>query len=83
MNARFKRFKILNENLVRSIKWEGVMHEIFIETTLKPLQSGCHIEQVPTRWTGRQEGHSKNSFLRNLRYVLLAIKLLLKNHDRP
>ena len=75
-------FKIIKKEVVRSIKWEGVMHEIFIETTLKPLQNGCHIEQVPTLWIGRRQGRSQNSFLKNLRYVKLAVKLKLTSFKK-
>ncbi len=68
-------FKILKKDLIDTIDWEGTYHEIFIETTLKPLLQNAAIRQVPTLWTGRQEGISKNSFLINCRYVWLAVKL--------
>ena len=70
-------FKILSKDLVRQIRWEGTMHEIYIETTVKPLKLKATVEQVPTVWIGRKEGESKNTFLRNFRYVRLAIKVLL------
>ena len=68
-------FKILKKDLVDVITWEGTRHEIFIETTLKPLLLNVSIDQVPTVWTGRMEGFSKNSFYINCRYVWLAVKL--------
>lgn len=68
-------FKILKKDLADAITWEGVLHEIFIETTLKPLLKNATICQVPTVWTGRKEGVSKNSFYVNFRYVWLALTL--------
>lgn len=69
-------FKILKKDLADAITWEGTLHEIFIETTLKPLLQNAAIRQVPTVWTGRKEGLSKNSFYINFRYVWLAVKLM-------
>lgn len=68
-------FKILKKDLVEAISWKGTRHEIFIETTLKPILLNASIDQVPTVWTGRMEGFSKNSFYINCRYVWLALKL--------
>jgi len=72
-------FKILSRNLIEKINWEGILHEIYIETTVKPIKLGYRIEQVPTVWIGRVEGESKNTFTRNFRYVKLALKVLLAN----
>ncbi len=69
-------FKTLKKDMVDAINWEGTFHEIFIETTLKPLLQNASIYQVPTVWTGRKEGVSKNSFFINCRYVWLAVKLI-------
>lgn len=69
-------FKTLKKNVINSIKWEGVLHEIFIETTVKPLRKNFYIEEIPTVWIGRREGVSKNSFIKNFRYILLALKVL-------
>jgi len=71
-------FKILKTDLIRQIEWEGTLHEIYIETTVKPLKQRASIDQVPTIWIGRKEGESKNTFLKNFRYVLLAFKVLFK-----
>jgi glycosyltransferase involved in cell wall biosynthesis len=68
-------FKILQKPLIDAIPWEGTLHEIFIETTLKPLLKNASIRQVPTVWRGREEGVSKNSFYINCRYVWLALRL--------
>jgi dolichol-phosphate mannosyltransferase len=68
-------FKILQKELVDAITWEGTLHEIFIETTLKPLLQNASVRQVPTVWTGRKEGVSKNNFYINCRYVWMAVSL--------
>lgn len=75
-------FKILKQEIAKGIQWEGTLHEIAIETTLKPLKSGYYLEQVPSVWIGRTEGESKNTFARNFRYVWIALKILVSppNH---
>ncbi len=70
-------FKILKKEVIDSIDWESAFHEIYIETTIKPLQRGYRVAEVPTVWIGRREGRSVNSFLRNFGYIRLALKVLL------
>jgi dolichol-phosphate mannosyltransferase len=70
-------FKILSRPIVENVHWEGTLHEICIETTVKPLKKGYRIDQVPSTWVGRREGRSANTFLRNFRYVGLALKILV------
>ncbi len=69
-------FKTIKNEVARKIRWEGTLHEHFIETTIKPLKLGYKVEQVPTVWIGRHEGESKNTFFRNFRYVKLALAVL-------
>jgi len=71
-------FKVLKKTVVDQIQWQGTLHEIYIETTVKPLKIGYKVDQVPTVRIGRKVGESKNSFLRNFRYVKLALEVLLK-----
>jgi glycosyltransferase involved in cell wall biosynthesis len=66
--------KLLSKQVAESIEWKGTMHEICIETTVKPLKKGYHLEQVPTVWVGRKEGSSVNTFFKNFRYVKLGFK---------
>jgi len=66
--------KLLSKDLAESIGWEATMHEICIETTVKPLKLGYHLEQVPTVWVGRQEGRSVNTFFKNFCYMKLWFK---------
>ena len=68
-------FKILTKQVIDSIAWESAFHEIYIETTVKPLKKGYHVEEVPTVWIGRREGTSVNTFFRNFGYVKLALKV--------
>ena len=71
-------FKILKKKVAEKIQWEGTLHEIFIETTVKPLRAGFTFEEVPSVWISRKEGVSKNTFMRNFRYIRLAIETLIK-----
>lgn len=66
--------KLLSKEVTESVAWEGALHEICIETTVKPLKLGCHLEQVPTVWVGRSEGRSVNTFFKNFRYVKMGLK---------
>lgn len=75
-------FKILKSRVAKNIPWEGTLHEIFIETTVKPLRAGYRFEEVPSVWISRKEGVSKNTFMRNFRYIRLAIETLLKPPPR-
>lgn len=75
-------FKILSGEIARSIEWEGVLHEIYIETTIKPIKKGFRMEQVPSVWIGRREGRSVNTFFRNFRYVRLAFQVLFTRSNR-
>ena len=68
-------FKILSKEVTQSIAWEGTLHEVCIETTLRPLKKGYYLEQVPTVWVGRKEGRSVNPFFRNFRYVNMGLKI--------
>ena len=70
-------FKIISKKLESKINWQSSLHEICIETTIKPLTNNAKIEQVPTIWIGRKEGYSKNSFMKNFRYLSLALKVRL------
>lgn len=72
-------YKILSKKICNDINWEGTAHEIYIETTIKPIKKRYHIEQIPTIWIGRIEGKSKNSFFKNFRYVKMAFKVLLSS----
>jgi len=55
--------------LIDAIEWHGTLHEICIETTVKPIKHGYNLQQVPSVWVGRREGRSVNTFFKNFRYV--------------
>jgi dolichol-phosphate mannosyltransferase len=71
-------FKLLRAELVHEIPWEGTLHEIGCETTLKPLRLGISLTEVPTTWVARKEGQSTNNFMRNFRYVGMACSILTR-----
>ena len=70
-------FKILSKKITDSIEWQGTLHEICIETTVKPIKQGYRIRQIPSVWVGRKEGRSVNTFLKNFRYVKMGFKTLV------
>jgi glycosyltransferase involved in cell wall biosynthesis len=76
-------FKLIRAELAHGIAWEGTLHEIACETTLKPIRLGMRVAEVPSRWTARTQGASKNTFLRNLRYVATALRVLGRGVPAP
>ena len=71
-------FKIIKKELADNIQWTGELHEIYIETTVRPLKLKYKIEQIPTIWIGRKEGISKNTFFKNFRYISVAFNVLFE-----
>ena len=71
-------FKLIRDDLVRGIDWQGTLHEIACETTLKVVRLGVSVAEVPSKWTARTQGVSKNTFWRNFRYVRIAAAILLR-----
>jgi dolichol-phosphate mannosyltransferase len=76
-------FKMIRRELAQGIAWEGALHEIACETTLKPIRRGVRVVEVPSRWTARTQGVSKNTFLRNFRYVAMALRILGRGVQAP
>jgi dolichol-phosphate mannosyltransferase len=76
-------FKILSKEITNSIEWQGTLHEICIETTVKPIQRGFRLDQIPSVWVGRKEGTSVNTFFKNFRYVKMAFRILAMGRQRP
>jgi len=74
-------FKILSKEVAEAIKWEGTLHEICIETTVRPIKMGYRVDQIPSIWVGRREGRSVNTFFRNFRYVRTAFRVLVENQQ--
>jgi glycosyltransferase involved in cell wall biosynthesis len=76
-------FKLIRRELAQALAWEGTLHEIACETTLKPIRLGVRVAEVPSRWTARTHGVSKNTFLRNFRYVAMALRILGRGIRAP
>jgi len=70
-------FKILSRQITDSIKWQGTLHEICIETTVKPIKQGYRLEQIPSVWVGRERRTQREYVSENFRYVEMACKTLL------
>ncbi len=71
-------FKLIRAELVHGIDWQGTLHEIACETTLKVVRLGVSVSEVPSKWTARTEGVSKNTFWRNFRYLKTALVILFR-----
>ncbi|MCH8748728.1 glycosyltransferase [Patescibacteria group bacterium] len=65
-------YKLLEQGVAHNINWEGDRHEFATETTLKPIHLGLKVCEVPTNWTRRKEGRSKNKFSDNFRYFSMT-----------
>lgn len=70
-------FKLIKKEKIDNVHWNSIFHEIATETTLRLLKMGCYVEEIPTVWTQRQSGVSKNPFHRNFRYVKKAVEILI------
>jgi dolichol-phosphate mannosyltransferase len=69
-------YKLLRAELIHRVVWTSVMSEIGCETTLKPMWLGVPVIEVPTVWRARTQGRSTNKFLRNFRYLGMALRIL-------
>ena len=55
-------FKILSKEMTQSIDWQGTLHEICIETTVKPIKKGYRMEQIPSvGWAAKKAAASIHS----------------------
>ncbi len=71
-------FKVLRAEVVHAISWTSTLSEIGCETTLRPIRLGVPVAEVPSTWTARTQGRSSNTFLRNFRYVGMALSILTR-----
>ena len=76
MTFGYRGFKT---SIVKKIKWENYKHSFFFETIIKPINMGCNIKEIPTKWVAREDGSPvisrdylnfifiglKNRFIRN------------------
>lgn len=70
-------FKMMTGRYARGFAWRGELHEIACETSLRPIRAGARVCEVPSKWTARTQGASQNTFLRNFRYVDMALRILV------
>lgn len=70
-------FKLGRAEVLQGFDWSGQYHEIGCETTLRPIRAGYRVGEVPTVWRQRRQGRSSNPLWRNLRYVWMALAILL------
>ncbi len=62
-------YRLFPTPLVQAIRWEGLRHELLLETVLKPLRLGVPVVEVPTSWSPRTDGRSQNSLATQGRYL--------------
>ena len=74
-------FKLFDARLLTQVHWWGTLHEIAMETTLKPLKLRYRVREIPTVWRKRTEGYSKAGLRKRLRYVPHALRILLASRD--
>ncbi|MBF0594284.1 MAG: glycosyltransferase family 2 protein [Candidatus Omnitrophica bacterium] len=53
--------KLFRADLIKNMPWECAGHDLCLESILKMIKLGAHIEEVPTQWIKRCEGKSKNN----------------------
>lgn len=68
-------FRMTKTSIIKSIKWTCLNHEIFFETLLKPLRLKCHIIEIPSQWTPRQEGESQIRMHYFIKYFYIGFML--------
>ncbi len=69
-------FKLMKAEVARTVIWTAQFQDIGVETTLKPIKAGYHVEEIPTVWRRRGTGTTTNNFWRNFRYVGYAMAIL-------
>ena len=74
-------YRLFPTALVQSIRWEGLRHELLLESVLKPLRLGIEVVEVPTAWAARQEGESQNSLSTQARYIGTLVRTRLRPVD--
>lgn len=74
-------FKLLRKEIVDRLHWESEFHDLAVEITLKLLKYGYRIEEVPTTWTARKIGASKNNMKGNFRYVIRGLSVRLQKKE--
>ncbi|MFC2153936.1 glycosyltransferase family 2 protein [Candidatus Altiarchaeota archaeon] len=68
-------YKMMKNEVAKNITWGGKFHDIGTETTLKPIKYRYNVVEVPTLWKKRTRGKSKNNWINNSRYVMMALKI--------
>ena len=71
-------YRLFPTALVQAIRWEGLRHELLLESVLKPLRLGVEVIEVPTTWAARQEGESQNSLSTQARYVGTLVRTRIR-----
>lgn len=68
-------YTLFASRLINEVEWWGQMHEIAMETTLKPLSLGYKWIEIPSKWKKRTQGVSKINTWKRWRYVSFALRI--------
>ena len=49
-------YRCFRTTLIKKIKWENYKHSFFFETIIKPLNMGCKVKEIKTKWVARDDG---------------------------
>lgn len=71
-------YKMFRTDLAQRLPFIGIRHEFACEGTLLPIRLGRRVGEVPSHWTRRRAGLSKNPFIDNFRYVAMAWRTLIR-----
>ena len=53
MTFGYRGFKT---SIIKQIEWSNTKHSFFFETIIKPINMGCKISEISTKWVARNEG---------------------------
>ncbi len=53
MTFGYRGFKT---SIIKQIEWSNMKHSFFFETIIKPINMGCKISEISTKWVARDDG---------------------------
>ena len=53
MTFGYRGFKT---SIIKQIEWSNTKHSFFFETIIKPINMGCKISEISTKWVARNDG---------------------------
>src|SRR5262249_52999146 len=75
-------FRVYRTNIISQIIWEELKHSFLLESLVKPLRLGCHVKEIPAKWTPRREGSSQNMFSAYVGYFRIGLRVAFRDPQR-